>query len=220
MSQGRLKPAKEVDHIKPKFEGGTDDPKNLQAICRDCHKAKTKAEGERGQQELREQGKTIISQDGWPIEPKRWGFSIPHGLQPAQRNVEIVCGPPCSGKSTYVKERAKKSDKIIDLDEIIERIGGDRFSPGKATLRRAFAWRDMAIRGLCRPHKGKAWLIVSAPTKSERKAWLEALGTKASLTVIGTSPDECLRRLYRDEKRQAVAGMQAKLIQSYEFEYP
>lgn len=42
------KVAHEVDHIKPLAEGGTDDPNNLQAINRDCHKAKTLAEAMRG----------------------------------------------------------------------------------------------------------------------------------------------------------------------------
>lgn len=34
----------EVDHIVPKFEGGTGDDDNLQTICRTCHAAKTAAE--------------------------------------------------------------------------------------------------------------------------------------------------------------------------------
>lgn len=36
--------ATEVDHIVPKFEGGTEDDDNLQAICTTCHRAKTRAE--------------------------------------------------------------------------------------------------------------------------------------------------------------------------------
>ena len=41
---GRTTIAKEVDHITPKSQDGTDDYDNLQAICKDCHKDKTKAE--------------------------------------------------------------------------------------------------------------------------------------------------------------------------------
>ena len=41
---GFLTPATEVDHIVNKAQGGTDNPENLQGICTDCHKAKTKAE--------------------------------------------------------------------------------------------------------------------------------------------------------------------------------
>ncbi|WP_416046688.1 HNH endonuclease [Cupriavidus basilensis] len=37
----RVRVAKEVDHIVPKAQGGTDDDDNLQAINIDCHKAKT-----------------------------------------------------------------------------------------------------------------------------------------------------------------------------------
>jgi 5-methylcytosine-specific restriction protein A len=33
--------ATEVDHIIPKAQGGTDDPDNLQSICRRCHRQKT-----------------------------------------------------------------------------------------------------------------------------------------------------------------------------------
>lgn len=46
-AQGRTKLATEVDHIVPMFEGGTDAKTNLQAICTDCHKAKTQAEARR-----------------------------------------------------------------------------------------------------------------------------------------------------------------------------
>ena len=37
---GRL----EVDHIEPVESGGTDDPANLQTLCRDCHILKTRLE--------------------------------------------------------------------------------------------------------------------------------------------------------------------------------
>ena len=48
MADGKLRPAKQVDHKVPKFEGGTDDDDNLQAICLPCHQAKTAAEARRG----------------------------------------------------------------------------------------------------------------------------------------------------------------------------
>lgn len=45
---GRCRPARQVDHKVPKFEGGTDAEENLQSICVDCHKTKTAAEAVRG----------------------------------------------------------------------------------------------------------------------------------------------------------------------------
>lgn len=46
---GRITEATEVDHILNLAEGGTDDLSNLQAICQECHKAKTTEESKRGQ---------------------------------------------------------------------------------------------------------------------------------------------------------------------------
>jgi len=34
----------QVDHIKPLFEGGTNDRENMQGLCQPCHDAKSKAE--------------------------------------------------------------------------------------------------------------------------------------------------------------------------------
>lgn len=42
--RGRVTLARAVDHIVNKAQGGTDNPANLQAICDQCHKAKTAAE--------------------------------------------------------------------------------------------------------------------------------------------------------------------------------
>ncbi len=41
---GRAVPAKDVDHIKAKEHGGTDEESNLEALCRPCHQAKTARE--------------------------------------------------------------------------------------------------------------------------------------------------------------------------------
>ena len=55
------RPAKEVDHIRPKARGGTDALDNLQAICSPCHRDKT----------IRDSGRRVkprIGLDGWPVE--------------------------------------------------------------------------------------------------------------------------------------------------------
>ena len=57
---GRTTEAREVDHIVPKSQDGTDDSDNLQSICTPCHKAKTKAENGAN-------SRPSIGLDGWPI---------------------------------------------------------------------------------------------------------------------------------------------------------
>ena len=49
----RITLATEVDHVIPQAEGGSEDETNLQAICTDCHKAKTQAEAARGVKRMR-----------------------------------------------------------------------------------------------------------------------------------------------------------------------
>lgn len=44
LATGKYRPANQVDHIRPKSNGGTDAETNLQAICTACHQAKTAAE--------------------------------------------------------------------------------------------------------------------------------------------------------------------------------
>jgi len=40
----------QIDHIIPRFKGGQNHPKNLQALCPDCHAMKTKNERARGRE--------------------------------------------------------------------------------------------------------------------------------------------------------------------------
>lgn len=44
LAKGRPTQATEVDHIKARSKGGTDNDENLQSICHDCHVDKTMAE--------------------------------------------------------------------------------------------------------------------------------------------------------------------------------
>jgi 5-methylcytosine-specific restriction enzyme A len=62
---GRTTPAREVDHIIPKANGGTDDDTNLQAICKAHHLEKTQAEAKQAQHGY---VKRVIGLDGWPVE--------------------------------------------------------------------------------------------------------------------------------------------------------
>ena len=58
LRRGRATPHRDVDHIKPKAKGGKDHIDNLQCICAECHKAKTRRENS---------GRVQFGEDGWPI---------------------------------------------------------------------------------------------------------------------------------------------------------
>jgi 5-methylcytosine-specific restriction protein A len=48
LTSKRAVPATQRDHVIPLAEGGLDDETNEQALCDDCHEAKSKAEAQRG----------------------------------------------------------------------------------------------------------------------------------------------------------------------------
>jgi 5-methylcytosine-specific restriction endonuclease McrA len=48
MEAGHVTPATQVDHIKPRAEGGRDEWDNTQSLCLPCHQAKTAEENRRG----------------------------------------------------------------------------------------------------------------------------------------------------------------------------
>jgi 5-methylcytosine-specific restriction protein A len=63
---GRVTVATQVDHIRPKAKGGTDDEGNLQAICEPCHAEKTTREGAEGQGRA-VKPRLAFDADGFPI---------------------------------------------------------------------------------------------------------------------------------------------------------
>lgn len=215
LSNGRPTPATEVDHITPKAKGGDDGQDNLQSICRSCHAAKTKAEADEAQAALRKEGKRYIGADGWPVEPKRWGFSIPNGMRSSAIPVTVVCGPPASGKTTYVNDNAGKRDKVICLDTILAKIGAQPRAATPAEVKRALRYRDMMIRSLADEPGGKAWLITTGGTPDERAAWIDALGSKATLQIMDTAKEECIARIKADETREPSADRQIEVVKAW-----
>lgn len=171
--QGILRPATEVDHIKSLASGGLEVDDNCQALCGPHHAAKTEAEG----------GYGLVAS------------THPDWLRRSAIPIEIICGPPAAGKTTYAREHASPADTVIDLDEITKDIDPS-FTQAKgrdkATLVSALRRRNEILGQLDRKRQGKAWFIVAAPTKAERQWWQTKLG--GTVTVLNPGLSECLKR--------------------------
>lgn len=83
-------------------------------------------------------------------------------MQPIQNMLTIVTGPPCSGKSVYVREHAQPGDIVIDFDTIAAALGSpvthghDPVFLTVATVARRAAI-EVVLAGIDRP----AWIIDS-----------------------------------------------------------
>lgn len=172
---GLVTAATDVDHIRAKRHGGTDDEDNLQALCHTCHSRKT----------ARERGNTNMS----------------------QTIVTIVAGPPGAGKTTWVQQRMKWGDLIVDVDALFSALSALPWyeKPGEL-LPFVIEARDAVISLLQRrPNNVRAaWIITSEPSPSERAKLAQRIQAHA-IVVLTTSATECLKRIANDERRAASA---------------
>lgn len=139
------------DHIKP--HRGDDalfwSESNLQTLCASpCHNAHKQA---RDIADALSNGKPIASL--WP----EW-------VKPSVVPVTVVCGPPASGKSTYVAKHASRGALVIDMDEIGKRLFDLNFSYLSDDQRQIVLHeRNNMIGSLSRrPSCSEAWLIVES----------------------------------------------------------
>lgn len=120
--------------------------------------------------------------------------------------VTIVYGPPGAGKTTYVREHARWGDLIIDFDALYAALSGLNWYDKPSSLMPFVATaRDAVIDRLHRDSQVRhAWLITTEPEGGKRKALQARLN--AQMVFIEASPQECLRRIATDPRRDVAAG--------------
>lgn len=212
---GFISPIHCIDHVIPKWLGGTDSPDNLQGLCKPCHDEKT-------MQESKSSRDDCIGNDGRPVRHglsrKVYNLVFPIGLKPSKPNLFIVCGPPGSGKTTWVNSRILPGDELICLDTIMSQIQGTaphRFD--RSRIGEGLVVRNNRLLQLSASKAQNAYFIVSCRDGDERRWWAEQLKpTKLILLNIGA--DECVKRIYNDPERQPVA-LKNKMIEAVHWWY-
>ena len=123
----------------------------------------------------------------------------------------IVCGPPASGKTTYVNAHRQPGDVVVDMDALCYAMTGcnDR-AANWAVMPLARAARDAIVKRLRQPiGVGRAWIVGVLADQHERDS-LAAM-TGGDVVVMDTSHAECIRRVNADPSR---APMRAKQIEA------
>jgi 5-methylcytosine-specific restriction protein A len=112
--------------------------------------------------------------------------------------VTLVCGPPGSGKSTWVEQQRKPGDVVIDLDVIKAKLAGvPIYQAGDEWIMASLAERNRMLAEL--PSKGHVWFILSGARADDRRKWQERLG--AEVVVMEVSPSVCKDRIMADDRR-------------------
>ena len=120
-----------------------------------------------------------------------------HGyVAPKQQAVYLVYGPPCSGKSSFVREHMQPGDLVVDLDALSQAISYQQMHDKPEQLKyNAFALQALLIDQI-KTRYGKfanAWIIGGYPDKYKREQI--ARDTGAEIIFIDVPREECLARL-------------------------
>ena len=110
----------------------------------------------------------------------------------------IVAGPPCSGKTTYVKERALPEDAILDWDTIYTEIAGPGPRPAPVGWDRVRQATELEFRRRW-DAMTTGWVIRCAPHKQHRSIMRKQRGARSIVLAVPVA--ECIRRLMLDDTR-------------------
>lgn len=201
-----------IDHIKPRrtYPHLAHKLDNLRTLCTDCDAQAHREKGMPHYSGPRVEKFAVkgFDVDGVPLDPNHhWHTGAatlpqsddphPPGLKPSTIPLTVVCGAPCSGKTTWVAEHARPSDLVLDLDQIAAELSGLPLHdwPRVPWLRLALAHRNRLLGEIGKPCRwSRAWLIVSEPNDNWRDWWRRALRPE-SIVVLDPGIETCLARM-------------------------
>lgn len=118
------------------------------------------------------------------------------GMSNARRQVYLVYGAPCSGKTTYVESVMNEGDLIIDMDNMWQCVSGcDRYLKPNRLKSVVFGMRDYLL-DCVKYRRGKwqnAYIIGGYPLISERHRLCRELGARE--VFIDTDKSQCISNL-------------------------
>lgn len=117
------------------------------------------------------------------------GISVP----PPSR-VVIICGAPCSGKSTLARQLAQPGDIVLDRDVMARQLGSPRlwlheYRYGVA----AEQWMQRELRRLAWGVEGRSAYVVRCLARGHERRELATM-LRAEVRVLDPGEEECVHR--------------------------
>lgn len=126
---------------------------------------------------------------------ERWGHIKP-------KEVYLVYGPPCAGKSSWVRDNAGSEDLVLDIDNIWEMISiNPRYKKPGRLKANVFGVRD-CLMDMIRMRSGNwknAYVIGGYPLIMDRERICERLGVSRTFFIF-EKKEVCLERAKASER--------------------
>lgn len=113
-------------------------------------------------------------------------------------SINIIVGPPCAGKSSFVVDNAQAGDVLVDLDKIAMALGSEvSHSSYGAVKSAALAARSAVIEIILSGVDSDAWIIDTSPRQEQINNY-EAAG--AIFYLLNPGLEECNKRADKDSR--------------------
>lgn len=137
--------------------------------------------------------------------------------------INIVCGPPGSGKTTYVLKEKHRGDVIIDLDLLFQAVTGlPMYDRPEALLGFVIDLKRAAIEQAVFFHTknmiSNVWIITGG-AKAEDRCEIARYYRADHVYVLNPSTDECVRRISLDTRRNSKLVHWRKIVQKWKREF-
>lgn len=124
--------------------------------------------------------------------------------------MKVVIGPPGAGKSTYVRERMKFGDLVVDVDELFRALTlRPMWEHPPMAINAVLSVRDHVIENL-RP----AWVVSTNARADYREGMRERY--EAEVVVLETPAAVCLARIEADGREGEWGERVARWWEEYE----
>lgn len=148
---------------------------------------------------------------------ERFGYGA--GNRAPEKKVYLITGAPCSGKTSFVRERVAERDIVLDIDDLWQTISGQpRYTKPNAIKPIVFAVRD-EIKGLVARGAGtwrNAYIIEALPAKLDRMREADRYRAhNIEIITMQTERAECLARLHANPNGRNVGDYEQYIAQYF-----
>lgn len=121
--------------------------------------------------------------------------------------ITIVIGPPCAGKSTFVRDHAQPGDVVVDFDALAVALGASKSHDAEDAPRAAaFVARQAVIDHLIEHPDVDAFVIHTRPKADDVDAYASA-GDDVRWLLVDPGKETCLERAKADGRPDRTAGV-------------